>query len=83
MLRSPNLEVLLITPSATDAEKDQITSAFRNFGWALFRTMNASHLYVVSYTHKSHRVMCNMLDIGEDFQARRNIRTRVNTFMTS
>ena len=31
MLRSSNLELLLLTPRAPNAEKNQITSAFRKF----------------------------------------------------
>ena len=48
MLRSSNLDVLLLTPRATNAENYQIISALRKFGWALFGIMNTSHALCVT-----------------------------------
>ena len=43
MLWSSNLEVLLLTTRATNAEKNQIAAPLENFGWALFGIRNMSN----------------------------------------
>ena len=43
MLRSSNLEALLLTPRATNADKIRLPVPLESFGWALFGIINMSH----------------------------------------